>query len=209
MATHEQVKHAVGSALVEMGRDPALRGQRLTANEVARRSGVHIGHVRKVMREDFGLQFGLRDTFIWTREQYEAIEAYTLTPVSRMPAVSSQVFNIGTNHGHVVAGDNHEFTTDNTISNHGSNNQIAAGGNLTGGLNVTITYAQVLNQLVRDVEASGLPPEKRKGVIDAVMGLLKEGTVEGMKLAVGELVQTAYAHSGGIAAFAERAGKVF
>lgn len=207
MATHEQVKHAVATALVEMRRDPALHGQWLTAGEVAKRSSVPVGHVRKVLREDFGLKFGTGDTFGWTREQYDAIEAHTLMPVARAAAVNSQVFNINTNHGHVVAGDNHE-STDNTVSNHGSNNQIAAGGDVTGNLNITVTYEQVLNQLVRDVEASDLPAEKKKGVIDAVKALLKEGAVQSMKLAVGELVKAAYTHSGGVAALAEQAGKM-
>jgi hypothetical protein len=110
MTTHEQMKHAVATALSDMGRDPDLRGQLLTAAEVARRSNVHIGHVREIMRAEFGLKFdaGPQESFGWSRQKYEAIEAYALIPISRgAPMVKSQVFNIGTNHGQVVAGDNH------------------------------------------------------------------------------------------------------
>jgi hypothetical protein len=98
--------------------------------------------------------------------------------------------------------------TYNTINNHGNNIQAAAGGDVTGTMNVTITYELVLHQLMRDVEASNLPPEKKKGVVDAVKGLLKEGAVQGMKVVVGDLVKAAYAHSGGVAALAEQVGKV-
>jgi hypothetical protein len=202
MTTHAQMKHSVALALVDMGKDPALRAQRLTAEEVARRANVPVGHVRKIMKEDFGLQFGLGDTFVWTRPQFEAIEAHVLMPVSRTPAVNSQVINIGTNQGHVVGGDNHESTANNTVSNHGDNNQIAAGGD------VTITYDQILNQLVRDVEASDLPPEKKRDVIDGAKELLKTGVLQGMKLAVGEMVKAAYTHSGSVAALVDQLGKV-
>jgi hypothetical protein len=98
--------------------------------------------------------------------------------------------------------------TTNTIHNHGDNNQMAAGGDVTGTLNVTISYEQVLNQLVRDIEKSNLPDEKKSGIIQATKALLKEGALQGFKVTVGELIKHVYANSHNIAELTDKVGHV-
>lgn len=187
--TYEQMKLAVAKALVSMKNDAAARR---IVDEVAQRAGLHVGQVREILDDDFRLGFGTGGTFSWTQEQYESIEAYALNPVSRRPASV-------------------QSTTNNTFNNHGSNNNIqaAAGGDVTGNLHVTVTFDQVLNHLVRAVEASDMPSEKKTGIVTTLKSLLTEGALQGVKIGVADLLKVAYAHSGGIVALAETVDKAF
>lgn len=164
MPTYENMKHAVAKALVDMARDPTLNDLPLTVAEVAQRSGVHIGHVREIMR-GFRLSFALGDQFGWTRQQFDAVEAYALNPVPEgVPVMNSQTFNIGANHGQVIAGDNH------------------------GDMMISITNQ--LEQLVETIDKSDLPPEKKAEAKSKLASLATTVGIEGLKAAISGVVKS-------------------
>ena len=81
--------------------------------------------------------------------------------------------------------------TNNSVHNYGHNVTAAAGGDITAITNITLTHAQILQQLAQRVQDSDLPKERKSKIVSMLQTLMKEAALQGMKISVQELLASA------------------
>lgn len=179
-----ETQRKVAAAILDLIKEETAGGPSFHVMNVADRSGIDDLDLVAAMVGDLNVDVVDDDEICWDDE-----DRRRLTKVVRLKPKSGS-------------------STANTLINYGSNNQMAAGGDVTGTLNVTITYEEVLNQLVRDIEKSPLPPEEKASLLSKVRGVLKEGGIQVLKVTLAELAKSAYAHSGEIVAVGHELGRL-